>query len=152
MNREKYDTRSVLLGNQMCKDSAKALIDNCPMDPIKPLEFVLREAIKPRKMDQNALMWAGPLKDIAEQCWVQGRKFSVEVWHEHFKREYLPEQFQDGMTKESYQKWDMTPSGERVLVGSSTDLTVRGFSEYLEQIHAYGGSMGVKFSSNREEW
>jgi hypothetical protein len=147
--REKYQTRQILLGNGMTKETAKSLIDNCPLDPVKPLEFILREAVKPRKADQNALMWSGPLADIAQQAWVQGRTFSAETWHEHFKREFLPESHIEGMTKEGYQKWDITPSGERVLIGSTTDLTVRGFSEYLEQIHAYGASLGVRFHTVR---
>lgn len=145
MSRPKYQTRHIMLVGEMQKSTAKILIDNAPMDAVHPIEFVIREAVKPRKADQNALYWSGPLADIANQAWVQGRTFSAETWHEHFKREFLPESHIEGMTKEGYQKWDIAPSGERVLIGSTTDLTVRGFSEYLEQIYAYGASLGVKF-------
>ena len=66
------------------------MIRNAPVDPERPNEVVLREEKKTRKQDQNSLMWAGPLRDIAEQAWVSGRQFGPEVWHEFYKREYLP--------------------------------------------------------------
>lgn len=145
MNRPKYQTRHIMLVGEMQKETAKILIDNAPMDVMHPIEFVIREAVKPRKLDQNALMWVGPLADIASQAWVQGRTYDAEVWHEQFKREFLPETHIEGITREGYKKWDVTPKGDRVLVGSTTDLTVRGFSEYLEKVHAYGASLGVMF-------
>jgi len=103
--------------------------------------------VKARKPDQNALMWVGPLKDIAEQAWVNGRQFSDEVWHHHFKTLYLPEVFDAELCKEGYRKWDWSPSGAKVLVGSTTELTVRGFAQYLEQVYAEGAGMGVEFQA-----
>jgi hypothetical protein len=35
------------------------------------------------------------------------------------------------------------------LVGSTTDLTVYGFSQYLEQVTAHGASLGVQFHTVR---
>lgn len=145
MTRPKYTTRHIMLIGSMQKETAKILIDNAPMDAVHPIEFVIREAIKPRKIDQQKLMWSGALKDIAEQAWVQGRQFSAEVWHEHFKRELLPETFTEGETLEGYEKWSYLPSGERVLIGSTTKLTTKGFSKYLDQVYAFGGSLGVRF-------
>jgi len=126
-----------------------ALLPNLPLDEANPIEVIIREPVKARGMDQNALMWVGPLADIAAQAWVDGRQFSADVWHEHFKREYLPEEFDPELTKEGYRKWDYTPAGERVLVGSTTQLTKRGFSQYLEQIEADGAGMGVQFGARR---
>lgn len=151
MNRNKYQTRHIMLVGEMQKATAKHLIDNAPMDTQHPIECVIREAIKPRKLDQNSLMWAGALKDIAEQAWVNGRTYTAEVWHEHFKREHLPEQFEDGITKEGYIKWSILPNGDKVLIGSTTNLTVKGFSEYLEKVHADGANMGVLFHTVRDE-
>lgn len=145
MNRPKYQTRHIMLIGSMQKETAKILIDNAPMDAVHPIEFVIREAIKPRKIDQQKLMWSGALKDISEQAWVQGKQFSAEVWHEHFKREYLPETFTEGETLEGYEKWSYLPSGERVLIGSTTKLTTKGFAKYLDQVHAFGGGLGVRF-------
>lgn len=140
-----------MLIGEFQKATAKILIDNAPIDTQHPIECVIREAIKSRKTDQNSLMWSGALKDISEQAWIAGRTYSAEVWHEHFKREHLPEEYQEGITKEGYVKWDYLPNGDKVLIGSTTQLTTKGFSEYLEKIHADGVNMGVLFSTTRTE-
>lgn len=149
--REKYSTRSILITSSMQADTACQVIKNLPLDPVHPIEIVFREQVKSRSLDANALMWVGPLNDIAEQAWFGGKKFSAEIWHEYFKREYLPDQFIDGITKAGYKKWDYDPMGNRILVGSTTKLTRSGFSDYLEQVHSFGGQLGVLFSSNRTE-
>ena len=109
------------------------------------VEVLFRKEQKPRTPDQNSLMWSCQLRDISEQAWIEGRRFSDVVWHEYFKREYLPEEYEEGITKENYAKWDYTPDGERVLVGSTTNLTKRGFSIYLQKIEAHGANLGVQF-------
>ncbi len=96
-------------------------------------------------------MWAGPLRDIAEQAWIEGRQHSAEVWHEYFKRELLPEEFDPERCKENYAKWAYDPGGERVLIGSTTQLTVKGFAEYLTAIEAFGAALGVMFSASPNE-
>lgn len=145
MTRQKFEPRRVLLRANEQVEFAIAILRNVPLDPLKPLEFLVREEVKVRKPDQNALMWAGPLKDIAEQCWICGRQYSADVWNEHFKAEFLPEAFDPDLCKEGYEKWGFTPSGVRALTGSSKDLTIKGFAQYLDQIHAFGGNQGVEF-------
>lgn len=144
--RNKYEAKRILLVSQMQVEYALNLVVNAPVDPLKPLELILREKSVTRNDTQNSLMWAGALNDIASQAWVNGRQYSAEAWHEYFKREYLPEQFIEGITKEGYAKWDYMPTGERVLIGSTTQLTTGGFSEYLEKIYADGANLGVRFS------
>jgi hypothetical protein len=145
LKRPQFVTRKVLLRSAEQIERLIALLPTLPLDAKKPIEVVLREEVRARKPDQNALMWAGPLKDIADQCWANGRQYSAEIWHEYFKAELLPEEFDLDLCKEGYKKWDSTPAGDRVLVGSSTDLTIKGFAQYLDQIHAFGASMGVEF-------
>ena len=97
-------------------------------------------------------MWVGPLADIAEQAYYQGRKYSDLLWHETFKRLYLPEGYDSELCKkEDYKKWDFDRDSVCVLVGSTTDLTAKGFAQYLEQIYADGASMGVIFHANPNE-
>ena len=120
-------------------------LGNLPLDDENPLEVVIRERVKPRKLSQNALMWVGPLADIAEQAWVNGQRFSAEAWNDHFKREFLPEEFDPELCLEGYRKWDYTPRGDRVLVGSTTMLTVKGMAQYLTQVEAAGAELGVEF-------
>jgi hypothetical protein len=149
MKREKFQTRTIRLVGQMQKDAAIAVINNLPIDSDKPLVVTIAEEKKIRGLDANGLMWVGPLKQISEQAWVEGKRYSDVVWHEMFKREFLPEDNDleiEDLAKSGYQKWAIDPMGNKVLIGSTTQLTKKGFSQYLEQIHAYGASLGVMFS------
>jgi hypothetical protein len=146
--RPKFITRTIRLIGTVQRDTAIALLSNAPLDGESPLEVIVREEKKTRKPDQNAAMWSGPLRDIAEQAWVDGRQYSAPVWHEWAKREYLPEDDDPELpelTKDGYRKWDVTPKGDRVLIGSTTQLTVKGMAQYMRQVEAYGASLGVQF-------
>jgi len=151
MNRPQYQKRHILLVGEMQKETAIQLIKNAPLDPLSPIEFVIREAVKVRKETQNSLLWASALKDIAEQVWLDGRQYSDKVWHQHFKELFLPEEYQEGITKDGYVKWDYLPNGDRRLVGSTTELSSKGFGEYMDKVYAYGGSLGVLFRANPNE-
>lgn len=97
--------------------------------------------------EQRALMWIR-LGEIAEQVWVDGRQYSAEIWHEHAKREFLPEE--DGpskMAKKNYRKWSHLPDGSRSLTGSTEGLTVAGKAEYITKLEAFGASNGVRFTA-----
>lgn len=50
----------------------------------------------------------------------------------------------------TYQKWDYLPNGDRILKASTTDLTTKGFSEYIEQIYAFASIEGVMFENNHK--
>lgn len=150
--RQLFPTRSFVLRIQRDRDIAIRLLTNAPLDPDSPLEFVLRERQKVRGLDANARMWAGPLRDIAEQAYVDGRTYSAEVWHEYFKREFLPEEYDEALCKEGYRKWDVDPGGNRVLVGSTTQLTKCGFAQYMERLVASAVTeFGVQISASPNE-
>ena len=81
----------------------------------------------------------------------QGRYFIV-----HFKELFLPETFQSAehqaeIAKEGYRKYDTSPGGKRILVGSTTELTIKGFAIYLQQVEAFGANLGVIYSANPNE-
>lgn len=145
--REKYPKRVIRIVGDQQKETAKHLIDNLPIDADKPICVTISEEVKIRNLDQNALMWVGPLKDIARQAYINGKTYKEEIWHEYFKREFLPNEYDETLTKEGYVKWTTDPAGFPLLVGSTTDLTVKGFSEYLLQIESYGAGLGVEFTS-----
>lgn len=150
--REKFPTRKILLRSETQRATALAALANAPLDPDRPIEFLLREEVKSRKPDQNAAMWAGPLKDIEEQAYVHGRTYSRQVWHEYFKEKFLPEHFDPELCKEGYRKWDAMPDGRFILVGSTTQLTVKGFRDYLRQVEAYAATeLGVVFTASPRE-
>jgi NinB protein len=151
VKRQPFTTRKIRLVGETQRATLHALIDNLPLDDQKPLEAVIQEEKKARKPDQNSLMWVGPLADIAEQGYVNGRTYTTAVWHEHFKAEYLPEEFDQELCKDGYRKYDYTPTGERVLVGSTTQLTIKGFALYLQQIEAFGANLGVMFHASPNE-
>ena len=154
-DRPDFITRRYRLIGRAQVEAVRAMLMHVPVDVNKPLEVVIQEEKKARSLDQNALMWAGPLREIAEQAWVDGQQFSAEVWHEHFKLEFLPDESALGAedlaarvkNPATWRKWRYTPAGVRVLVGSTTELSKFGFSEYLTQVEAYGASLGVQFST-----
>lgn len=148
MGKLKYPPRKSTITGESQRDLALAALKNAPIG----IEVVLREPVKVRSMDANSLYWVGPLKDMAEQAYVGGRSYSAEVWHEHLKKEYLPEESDERYTKDGYRKWDTGPDGSRILVGSTTQLTKAGFSIYLEQVYAFGASLGVEFQANPREY
>lgn len=153
MARQQYQQQTRLLAGEPQREAIIRLIQNLPADAERPLEIVVRERQKARRLDQNALYHAGPLKDIAEQATPNGRHFSAEAYHELFKREFLPEDDTpeadpaNGLVRDGYRKWLPTIDDGRHLAGSTTQLTVRGFSQFLDQVHAFGGNLGVEFTA-----
>lgn len=150
-DRQKFAERNIYLVSDVQRNTVLALVNNLPLDAYNPLEIVVREKVKGRKLSQQALLFAGPMTDIANQAWFEGKQYSVEVLHHLCKREFLPEEFDPELCKEGYSKWQVDPLGERVLVGSTTELTIKGYSEYIEAVHAFGASYGVNFTANPNE-
>lgn len=141
-----YQKRTIFLRTEVQRETLLNLVRNLPLDEVKPLQVTVEEYRPVRKPDQNAYLWAGPLKDISEQAWLDGKQYSAEVWFHYLKTQLLPEEFDPVLTKDGYEKWRFAPDGSRVLTGSSTQLTVKGFAEFTEAITAFGGSLGVAFS------
>jgi len=149
--RPKFETRTIYLRSQVQRDTLLALIPNLPLDDAKPLMVTIEAFKEKRKLDHNAAYWAGPLRDISQQAWLDGRQFSPEVLHEYFKEQFLPEEDIDEECLKGYRKWEFDPAGNRKLVGTSTMLTKKGFAIFMEQVTAFGASLGVQFSVNPNE-
>lgn len=149
-DRQKFQTCKIRLVGSQQLNAALARLQHVPLDPEKPLEVIIREEVKVRGLDANAYYWMR-LTEIADQAWFCGKQYRSEVWHEYFKKEYLPEEFDAELTKDGYQKWVTGPDGERVLIGSTTQLTVKGFAMYLTQVEAFGAGLGVQFSASPKE-
>jgi hypothetical protein len=112
----------------------------------QPLQVTVSRYKPKRSLPQNRFLWSAVLEQIAAQAVVDGRRFHEKVWHEHYKREYLPERTASGKDK-----WDWLPSGERVLAIGTKDLNVAEFSTYLEQVQADATTVhGVSFDSQHE--
>lgn len=153
MARQQYQQQTRLLAGEPQREAIIRLIQNLPADAERPLEIVVRERQKTRSLPANARLWAGPLKDISEQAWIEGRQHSIQVWAEYFKENLLPEDGTpeadptNGYVKDGYVKWVYGIDGKRHLVGSTTQLTAKGFSEHVTMIEAFGANLGVHFSA-----
>ena len=134
------------------------VIPNLPLDPDFPLEVLIREVPKKRKLSLNDAMWAGPLRDIAKQAWHNGRQYSADEWHEGFKAMFLPDPDASSfdplhvVKPENYRKWSVNPvTGDRMLVGSTTQLTDPGMRVYLLEMEAWAATeKGVQFTTPGE--
>ena len=144
-------SRTIALIGTLQKQLAVNAINSLPVG--QNIEVVIRESTKIRTLDQNSMMWAGILKDMKTQAFVNGRQFSAEVWHEHANQEYLPDELiepyihEHVKNVETYRKWEILPTGARICTGSTTQLTKYGFSQYILQLEAYAISLGVMLSA-----
>lgn len=94
-----------------------------------------------RTLQQNAFYWGACLRDISEQAAVAGQRYTADAWHELFKRQFL-----------GYQVKKVAVAGakrKRVTrkLRSTTDLSVRAMTKYLEQVQAFAVTdLGVRFT------
>lgn len=147
--REKFAERKFLLSDADVLTRAQALLSNVPVDPIRPLEMVIREKVDARRAEANSYYWLR-LGEIADQAYFQGRKYAADVWHEYSRRHLMPNEvtLKNGTVRT---KWIEVPRGEPAIV-STTDLEKKCFSEYVQAVEAFGASLGVKFSANPREY
>lgn len=127
--------------------NASAMLHNLPVDG--SYEAVFRPYVRKRRDEQSSLMWVR-LKEISEQAWICGKQYEPEILHEFLKAKYLPEVATEGETLDGYKKYAILPDGNRAVIGSTTKLTTKGFSNYLTQVEAFGASLGVMFSAQND--
>jgi hypothetical protein len=147
-----FTTRTISLLTDTQKQLAIAAIQNAPTG--QNLEVVIREVKKQRSLDANAAYWAA-LNDIASQAWMGGKQYSADIWHIYCRQQFMPDEaeepyiFDHVLDREvgSYHKWAYLPNGERQCIASTTQLTKHGFSEYITHVLAFGGSLGVLFTT-----
>ena len=91
-----------------------------------------------RSLEQNRYYWS-ILGDIAEQV-VPGKAYEPSVWHQYFKKLFLPDQVVE------------MPDGGVMLTQSSTSkLTLAAFSEYIDKVVLWGSERNVKFTETRPQ-
>jgi hypothetical protein len=111
------------------RDVAKQMVDNAPDG------YVLEVRPPKRSLDSNRYYWA-VLGDISEQM-VVGKAYEPSIWHVYLKQLFLPDLMQE------------LPDGSLSIVPpSSTKLTQKEFSEYLEKVVKWALEHDVKFSEN----
>lgn len=83
-----------------------------------------------RSGEQNRLYWS-VLTEIAESVEIEGKCFSKDAWHEHFRSEFLPKQ--------------ESPSG--LVAISTSQMTKQQFADYVTRVQAYAANhFGVEFA------
>jgi hypothetical protein len=94
------------------------------------LEVVLRPYKSSRNLEQNKRLHA-MLQEIANQAWVNGRQYPMEVWKESFKRDYLSVvELPNGM----------------LTANPTHKLNIKECAEFMQKIEAYAVSeLGVVF-------
>lgn len=147
--RNKYEQRKILLASEMTRETAIQLLRNAPIDPVKPIEVVIREQVKARSNDANSYYWL-VLNQISEQGWINGKSYSSECWHEYAKRNLMSDIVvtKDGVSRS---KWEECPDGSMSVI-STTQLEKSCFADYITTLEAWASrEIGVKFSTNRKE-
>lgn len=118
------------------------------LDRSQPKVMTIAPYKKKRSNGQNSFQWVALLGDFSMQAIIDGRQFAANVWHEHLKEQFLPESYEEGITLKGYMKWQEMPDGKLRMVGSTTKLTTKGFSEYMDRCYAYGGGeLGIRFTA-----
>lgn len=130
--------------NKSVQSNCKAMVDSLPLDGTK--EVVIRPYVRKRRDEANALYWVR-LQEISDQAWLEGRKYSPEIWAEFLKAKYLPIEYEQGITLDGYEKYAHLPDGSITMIGSTTKLTTKGFADYLTQVESFGAELGVMFSA-----
>lgn len=103
-------------------------------DQGKPLAVTVTEAKSKRSVEQNSRLHA-LLTEIAEQAWINGQRFTMEAWKEHYKREFLGvEEF-------------ALPDGTIEQRGRSTaSLSVAEMADFMTRIECHSATeLGVQF-------
>ena len=133
------------------KVHALSLLNNVPVGV--NLEVVIREATKKRNNDQNSL-YRHVVSQISDQVWVNKRQYEPDLWHIYFKNLFLPDEISEPyihelVTKpETYKKWKYLPNDKQELVGSTTELTTYGFSQFMEKVYVFASEHHVIFEVN----
>lgn len=105
------------------------------------LELRLAEDAKTDK--QRRYYHGFVLKTIAEQAVVNGQKFPIPVWKEHFRSEYLGFKVSTHINPTTGKK-----SRRRIRI-STEDIGVKRYSLLIEQVTAYAVTdLGVVFPSD----
>lgn len=143
--RDKFATRKFLLGADKVRDQVMAVVRNLPIDPLRPLEVVVQEEPRKRGLDANAYYWLR-LGEAAEQCWLEGRSYNADTWHEYLKRNVMADEIvtKDG---ERRPKWIEMPDGALTVI-STTQLEKACFFEYTTMCEAFFANLGVRFSAD----
>jgi hypothetical protein len=143
--RDKFTTITITLDSAASEQELLTLIPTLPIDKETPLQVCIRELVHDRTLEQNKLYHA-IIADMADQLWIDKKRYLPDVWSHYMKELYLPEFPESGITRAAYKKWMVTLTGERILSGSTTDLKIKGMTEFISKVTLYAAEHSVVFT------
>lgn len=121
--------------------TAAYAVAKCVIDNGRPARLVAQEHEDDRTLQQNRFYWGPVLREISEQASIDGQRYSIEAWHELFRRQFLGYEIE-----KVYVAGRKRPVINRRL-RSTRKLKVKPFAKYLDQVQAFAANdLGVRFS------
>ncbi|WP_308074570.1 recombination protein NinB [Neisseria polysaccharea] len=93
------------------------------------LELSVREWRSKRTVRQNRRLWAAVYDKLAENAWVDGRRFDSDTWHEYCKGRFL-----------GYEVYRLQDGSEMKRPISTTTLNTAEMAEYQNNIQAWAAT------------
>lgn len=131
------------------KNVARLIYDNAlaMIADGKRVRLRCEEARDVRSLRQNAFLWGHVYSSISLQAVICGERWIDLAWHEHFKRLFLGYRFEEVVAMPGQVITDKRQKVRRVL-RSTTELSVKEMSVYLEKVLAWGVTeLGVEFET-----
>lgn len=99
-----------------------------------------------KTVQQGKFLWGVVYMAISEQARIDGQRYTVDAWHELFKRQMLPR-----VSKRSYVAGKKRPV-ITTTIGTTKGLSVKKMSAFIEKVIAFGTvDLGVQFPETRWE-
>jgi len=109
-----------------------------------PVHIKVCEAELDRTLAANRFYWSTVLKQISQQACIDGQRWSVDAWHELFKRQFL------GYEIIKFKVAGKKRTQVKRQLKSTTKLKIKAFSVYLDKVIAFAVTdLSVQFS---EDW
>lgn len=111
----------------------------------KPARITCVEHEDDRTLAQNAFYWGACLREISEQATILGQRYTIDAWHELFKRQFL-----------GYEVVKVRVAGRKKptiirRLKSTRRQKVKAMSAYLDKVQAFATSdLGVCFSDSAQ--
>lgn len=130
--------RAVLRLYQLARDRVAAAGDRVDAETGEVMPRVWRMSFDEREDDrslrQHRFYWGAVLTQISERASLNGQRYTADAWHELFKRQFL-----------RYEVVRATVAGRKRptiyrRLRSTTKLTVKRMSEYLEKVIAFAAT------------
>ncbi len=109
-----------------------------------PVHIKVCEAELNRTVEANRYYWGIVLKEVSEQACIDGQRWSVDAWHELFKRQFL------GYEIIKFKIAGKKKTQVKRQLKSTAGLKIKAFSLYLDKVIAFAVTdLSVQFS---EDW